>query len=40
MPRGHWAPVLDPIIEAMRNFDFNGLQLDVEKMSRFRAKVH
>ena len=38
MPRGHWAPVLDPIIEAMRNFDFNGRKLDVRENVAFQGK--
>lgn len=38
MPRDHWAPVLDPIIEAMRDFDFNGRKLDVRENIAFQGK--
>jgi N-formylglutamate amidohydrolase len=38
MPRDFWAPVLDPIIEAMREFDFNGRQLDVRENVAFQGK--
>ena len=38
MPREHWAPVLDPIIEAMRAFDFNGRRLDVRENVAFQGK--
>lgn len=38
MPRDHWAPVLDPIIAAMRDFNFNGRQLDVRENIAFQGK--
>ncbi len=31
MPREHWAFLLDPLIEAMRGFAFNGRTLDVRE---------
>ncbi len=38
MPRDYWAPVLDPVIEAMRGFDFNGRRLDVRENVAFQGK--
>ncbi len=38
MPRAYWAPVLDPVIEAMRDFDFNGRRLDVRENVAFQGK--
>ncbi len=38
MPRDHWAPVLDPIIAAMREFDFNGRKLDVRENIAFQGR--
>jgi hypothetical protein len=38
MPRAYWAPVLDPIIGAMRDFDFNGRNLDVRENVAFQGK--
>ncbi|MBW8295860.1 MAG: N-formylglutamate amidohydrolase [Sphingopyxis sp.] len=38
MPRDHWASVLDPIIEAMRDFNFNGRKLDVRENVAFQGK--
>ena len=38
MPRETWAPVLDPLIEAMRDFDFNGRRLDVRENVAFQGK--
>ena len=38
MPRAHWAPVLDPIVEAMRAFEFNGRRLDVRENVAFQGK--
>lgn len=38
MPRDHWAPVLDPIIAAMRDFNFNGRKLDVRENIAFQGK--
>ena len=38
MPRDQWADVLDPLIEAMRGFDFNGRQLDVRENVAFQGK--
>lgn len=38
MPRDYWAPVLDPIIEAMRDFDFNGRKLDDRENIAFQGK--
>lgn len=31
MPREYWSPVLEPVLEAMRSFDFNGRNLDVRE---------
>ncbi|TMM46259.1 N-formylglutamate amidohydrolase [Qipengyuania marisflavi] len=38
MPREFWAPVLEPVMEAMRNFDFNGRRLDVRENIAFQGK--
>jgi hypothetical protein len=38
MPRDLWAPVLDPLIETMRGFDFNGRRLDVRENVAFQGK--
>jgi hypothetical protein len=38
MPRDHWAFLLDPLMEAMRGFDFNGRKLDVRENVAFEGK--
>lgn len=38
MPRDHWAWLLDPLIEAMRGFDFGGRRLDVRENVAFQGK--
>jgi hypothetical protein len=38
MPRELWAPVLDPLLETMRAFDFNGRRLDVRENVAFQGK--
>ncbi len=38
MPREHWAGVVDPLIEAMRGFEFNGRRLDVRENIAFQGK--
>ena len=38
MPRAHWAWLLDPLIEAMREFDFGGRRLDVRENVAFQGK--
>ena len=38
MPREEWAWLLDPLIDAMRNFDFNGRRLDVRENVAFQGK--
>ncbi len=38
MPREHWAFLVDPLIEAMRGFDFNGRRLDVRENIAFQGK--
>ncbi|MEO7602680.1 MAG: N-formylglutamate amidohydrolase [Sphingomicrobium sp.] len=38
MPREQWAFLLDPLIEAMRGFDFNGRHLDVRENIAFQGK--
>lgn len=38
MPRDLWAPILDPLIETMRAFDFNGRRLDVRENVAFQGK--
>lgn len=38
MPRGDWAWLLDPLIETMRGFNFNGRHLDVRENIAFQGK--
>lgn len=38
MPRDQWAFLLDPLMEAMRGFDFNGRRLDVRENVAFQGK--
>ena len=38
MPRDKWAWLVDPLIEAMREFDFNGRRLDVRENVAFQGK--
>ncbi|GAA4710852.1 N-formylglutamate amidohydrolase [Sphingomonas lutea] len=38
MPREQWAFLLDPLMEAMRSFDFNGRHLDVRENVAFQGK--
>ncbi len=38
MPRDQWAFLLDPLMEAMRGFDFNGRHLDVRENIAFQGK--
>jgi len=38
MPRSYWAWLLDPLIEAMRGFDFGGRRLDVRENVAFQGK--
>lgn len=38
MPRDHWAFLLDPLMEGMRSFDFNGRRLDVRENVAFQGK--
>ena len=38
MPRERWAFVVDPLMEAMRGFDFNGRRLDVRENIAFQGK--
>lgn len=38
MPRGRWTHVLDPVMEAMRGFDFRGRRLDVRENVAFQGK--
>jgi len=38
MPREHWAGLVDPLIDAMRGFDFNGRRLDVRENIAFQGK--
>lgn len=38
MPREQWAFLLDPLMEAMRGFDFNGRRLDVRENIAFQGK--
>ncbi|KIQ96979.1 N-formylglutamate amidohydrolase [Lysobacter sp. A03] len=38
MPRDHWAFLLDPLIQSMGEFDFNGRQLDVRENIAFQGK--
>ncbi len=38
MPREQWAFLLDPLMEEMRAFDFNGRRLDVRENVAFQGK--
>lgn len=38
MPRDRWAFLLDPLMEAMRAFDFNGRELDVRENVAFEGR--
>jgi hypothetical protein len=38
MPRAEWAFLVDPLIEAMGTFDFNGRCLDVRENIAFQGK--
>ena len=38
MPREEWAFLLDPLMEAMAGFDFNGRRLDVRENIAFQGK--
>ncbi|WP_206367573.1 N-formylglutamate amidohydrolase [Sphingomonas sp. HDW15A] len=38
MPRDDWAFLVDPLMEAMRGFDFNGRRLDVRENVAFKGK--
>lgn len=38
MPRREWAFLIDPLIDAMRSFDFNGRRLDVRENVAFQGK--
>jgi hypothetical protein len=38
MPREKWAWLLDPLMEGMREFDFNGRMLDVRENVVFQGK--
>ena len=38
MPRDEWAWLLDPLIEEMRGFEFNGRRLDVRENVAFQGK--
>ncbi|CAN5646688.1 N-formylglutamate amidohydrolase [soil metagenome] len=38
MPRSQWAFVLDPLMEAMRDFEFLGRRLDVRENVAFQGK--
>ena len=38
MPREKWAFVIDPLMQAMREFDFNGRHLDVRENVAFQGK--
>jgi hypothetical protein len=38
MPRERWAFLLDPLMDAMREFDFNGRRLDVRENIAFQGK--
>jgi hypothetical protein len=38
MPREQWAFLLDPLMEAMGTFDFNGRRLDVRENIAFQGK--
>lgn len=38
MPRADWAFVVDPLMQAMARFDFNGRQLDVRENVAFEGR--
>lgn len=38
MPREHWAFLIDPLMEALRGFDFNGRTLDVRENVAFQGR--
>ena len=38
MPREYWAFLVDPLMDAMRGFDFNGRKLDVRENVAFQGK--
>ena len=38
MPRDEWAFLIDPLMESMRSFDFNGRRLDVRENIAFQGK--
>ena len=38
MPREQWAWLVDPLMEAMSSFDFNGRRLDVRENVAFQGK--
>jgi hypothetical protein len=38
MPRAFWTPVLDPVVAAMRGFDFDGRRLDVRENIAFQGR--
>jgi hypothetical protein len=38
MPRSDWAFLLDPLIDEMRRFDFNGRNLDVRENVAFQGR--
>ena len=38
MPREYWAFLLDPLMESMRAFDFNGRRLDVRENVAFQGR--
>jgi predicted N-formylglutamate amidohydrolase len=38
MPREEWAWLVDPLMEAMNSFDFNGRRLDVRENVAFQGK--
>jgi len=38
MPRDEWAFLIDPLMEAMRGFHFNGRKLDVRENVAFQGK--
>jgi hypothetical protein len=38
MPREHWSFLVDPLIDAMRSFDFTGRRLDVRENVAFQGR--
>ena len=38
MPRERWSFLVDPLIDAMRSFDFNGRRLDVRENVAFQGR--